>query len=286
MGSLPSPPRHLPVLAALALALTACGSGDAASTVSAAELVHVHGLAENPDADGIYVATHTGLFQVQGDDITRVTEGYHDLMGFTVVGPGDYLASGHPDLRVDELQAPGKPPLLGLVASDDGAEWEPLSLLGETDFHTLEAKHERVYGYDATNGRFLISEDRTDWETMSQVALIDFSVSPDDPELIVGSGQGGIARSEDAGTTWTPLDAPAAVFLDWSADGLFGVTADGRVAVSTDAGDTWAQLGTVEGQPEAILATPDRLLVAVADRGILESTDGGETFDVLIATDG
>lgn len=82
------------------------------------------------------------------------------------------------------------------------------------------------------------------------------------------------------------LRAPPAVFLDWSADGLFGVTADGRVAVSTDAGDTWAQLGTVEGQPEAILATPDRLLVAVADRGILESTDGGETFDVLIATDG
>lgn len=130
--------------------------------MSAAELVHVHGLAENPAADGIYVATHTGLFQVEGADITRVTERYHDLMGFTVVGPGDYLASGHPDLQVDELQAPGKPPLLGLVASDDGVEWEPISLLGETD----------------------------------------------------------------------------------------------------------------------------RLLVAVADRGILESTDGGETFDVLIATDG
>lgn len=281
------PPWHVPIVAGLAVALTACGgSGDAPSTVSAAELVHVHGLAENPDAEGIYVATHTGLFQVQGDDITRVTERYHDLMGFTVVGPGDYLASGHPDLQVADLQTPGKPPLLGLVQSDDGVEWEPISLLGETDFHTLEAKHDRIYGYDVTNGYFLISEDRTTWDTMSDVALIDFSVSPDDPDLIVGTGQAGIARSDDAGATWSPLDAPPYVFLDWSVDGLFGVTADGRVGVSTDAGDTWDQVGAVEGQPEAILASPDRLLVALADRGILESTDGGETFDILIATDG
>ncbi|MBA2316430.1 MAG: exo-alpha-sialidase [Euzebyales bacterium] len=284
---MPASPRRPPIVAALAVALAACGGvGDAAPTVSAAELVHVHGLAENPDAEGIYVATHTGLFEVRGDTITRVTERYHDLMGFTVVGPGDYLASGHPELQAEHLQAPGKPPLLGLVESSDGVEWEPVSLLGETDFHNLEAKHDRVYGYDATNGAFLISEDRTNWDTMSDVALIDFSVSPDDPDLIVGTGQAGVTRSDAAGATWSPLDAPPYVFLDWSADGLFGVTVDGRVGVSTDAGDTWDEVGAVDGQPEAILASPDRLLVAVADRGVFESTDGGETFDIVVATDG
>lgn len=62
------------------------------------------------------------------------------------------------------------------------------------------------------------------------------------------------------------------------------MTADGRVEVSTDSGETWEARGRIGGQSEAILSTPDRLLLAVTDLGIVQSEDGGETFETLIPT--
>lgn len=277
--------RRAAIAAALAVLVVGCGGGGNGE-VSAADLVHVHGLAEHPEGEGFYVATHTGLFQVEGEEISRVGEATHDLMGFTVAGSDDYLASGHPDRRVDELQAPGKPPLLGLVHSDDGVDWEALSLLGEADFHALEAAHGRVYGFDSTSGRFMVSDDRVNWEERAEVALFDFAVSPSDADVIVATGQGGIARSDDGGATWTGVSRDDYVFVDWSEGGLYGVAVDGRVGVSSDAGETWTSVGSVQGQPEALLVTDERLLVAVAERGILESTDGGEHFEVLVQTGG
>ncbi len=277
--------------AAIALLLLAVGCGGGSGGEPAAippaqdpGLVHVHGLALDPASDdALYAATHTGLFHVEGDRIERVGTAVHDLMGFTVAGPNDFLASGHPDLRVERLQVPGKPPLLGLVQSDDAQRWDSVSLLGEVDFHALEAAHGLVYGLDSTSGRLLVSGDRQEWETRSQIQLIDFAVSPNDPELIVGTGERGLVRSDDGGRTWDELNADPYVFLSWADSGLYAVTPDGRVAVSTDAGETFAPRGTLEGQPEALLATDDRVLAAVAGVGIVESTDGGETFELRVA---
>ncbi len=45
-----------------------------------------------------------------------------DLMGFTVAGPGRYLASGHPGLHVDLPQP------VGLIeTTDGGVTWTPVS---------------------------------------------------------------------------------------------------------------------------------------------------------------
>jgi hypothetical protein len=282
--------RRARVAAALGLLVlaVACGGGSGGEPAAIPEgqdpgLVHVHGLALDPASeDAMYVATHTGLFHVEGDEIARVGTATHDLMGFTVAGPGDFLASGHPDLRVERLQVPGKPPLLGLVKSDDAQRWESVSLLGEVDFHSLEAAHDLVYGLDSTSGRFLVSADRQEWETRSEIQLIDFAVSPDDPELIVGSGQAGLVRSSDGGRTWDELDSDPYVFLSWADSGLYAVTPDGQVAVSSDDGETFATRGSVNGQPEALLATGDRVLAAVSGVGIVESRDAGETFEVLV----
>ncbi|WP_348245882.1 WD40/YVTN/BNR-like repeat-containing protein, partial [Salmonella enterica] len=85
-----------------------------------------------------------------------------DTMGFAVVGPDRFIGSGHPELR-DDL-----PPLLGLISSSDaGRTWEPVSLLGEADFHALDADGARVVGYDASGGRLMRSDDggRT-WTTL------------------------------------------------------------------------------------------------------------------------
>jgi hypothetical protein len=109
--------------------------------------VHVHGLGVNPADDALYLATHTGLYRLDRDSevAERVGERHQDTMGFTVVGRNRFFGSGHPDLR-DDL-----PSHLGLVESTDaGKTWEPVSLLGEADFHVLRIGGDRIYGYDAS----------------------------------------------------------------------------------------------------------------------------------------
>lgn len=41
--------------------------------------------------------------------------------------------------------------------------------------------------------RFLVSDDRVEWGTRAEVGMIDFTVDPADPDVIVGTGmvQGG-----------------------------------------------------------------------------------------------
>jgi hypothetical protein len=233
---------------ALLLLVAGCGSDRTpGGTQAEPGLVHVHAVALDPaDPDNLYVATHTGLFHLDSKGSARRVGGhYHDLMGFTVAGPGDFLASGHPDLQTTTLRAPGKPPLLGLVhSSDGGASWQPLSLLGEADFHSLQVTHGLVYGYDATGGRFMVSADRKTFQTRSTVELIDFAVSPQDPDLILASARKGLVRSSDGGRSWTPVSDAGYVVLDWAGTGLFGLAADGT------AGAPGNPAGTSAGNPK------------------------------------
>lgn len=90
-----------------------------------------------------------------------------------------FLASGHPRHQRSETAQAGRPPLLGLVESTDrGRSWEPMSLLGEADVHSLAAAHGKVHGYDATGGRLMVSPDGKEWDTRSRLALGDFAVDP------------------------------------------------------------------------------------------------------------
>jgi hypothetical protein len=273
---------------AAVLAVTACGNAGGQDSSQAVEVpdpgvLHVHRLAVDPaDPQALFIATHTGLFRsVAGGEAERVGDRYHDLMGFTITEDGRYLASGHPDLRSEELQRPGTRPLLGLVESTDGgAEWNPVSLLGETDFHGLEARHGLLYAADSTSGRFMVSADGVEWETRSAPALQYVSVSPDDPDLIVGGGGRMPLRSVDGGRTWDALSGPVVAAVAWDDDALYALDPDGQVHISTDAGDTWAEGGALGGEPEALLANDDTLYAAVAGRGILRSDDGGQTWEV------
>jgi hypothetical protein len=204
---------------AVALLGVAVGAGcspdrTAAPSQAVAEdpgVVHVHGLGINP-RDGVLVAaTHTGLFAIGDGTATRVTERLQDTMGFTVVGPDYFLGSGHPDFRDTQLYDPNKRPLLGLVESRDaGRSWQPLSLLGEADFHALEVAHGLVYGYDATGQRFMVSADRRRWQVRSTMQLVGFAVSPTDPELVVATTGRTLLRSTDGGRHWQPLQGPGA----------------------------------------------------------------------------
>jgi hypothetical protein len=243
-------------------------------------VVHVHGLGINPRDGALFAATHTGLFIIGDGTATRVSDRLQDTMGFTVVGPDHFLGSGHPDFRDTQLYDPNKRPLLGLIESRDaGRSWQPLSLLGEADFHALEVAHGLVYGYDATGQRLMVTSDRRRWQVRSTVELAGFAVSPTDPELVVATTGRQLVRSADGGRSWQPLQGPAVLVLDWADQaGLWGISPDGQVWHSRDAARTWQRPGRVGGQPEALLAHQGRLYAAVAGLGIVSSADGGRTW--------
>ena len=245
-------------------------------------VVHVHGLGVDPGDGMLYAATHSGLFRLpeQGSAV-RVSNRAQDTMGFSVVGPGTFIGSGHPDPREDDV----RPPLLGLIESTDrGETWNRLSLHGQADFHALHAAHGRVYGYDSTSGTFMVTEDRKDWDRRARLPMRDFAVSPRDPDTILATTQRGLARSTDGGRTFQPVaGAPVLGVLAWAQpDSLYGLGPDGTVHHSADGGASWTRRGSVGEQPEAVAVDAsngtETLYVAAGDRGILASTDGGTTF--------
>lgn len=289
-------PRTFPLrrglYACLVLAVLAAGCGEGAvgagDVLPAAPLqeedpglVHVHGLGVNPSDGDLYVATHFGLWRVRDGTLERVGDAYHDLMGFVVAGADRFLASGHPLLVEQRL-----PPNLGLIESRDGGRtWRSVSLLGEVDFHALRYAHETVYGWDATSGTFMVSRDGRRWERRSVLRLLDFAVSPDDPDVLVASlqtdaGELVPGRSEDGGRTYAPGARPRAGRLAWSStERLWSVDTDGVVSRSRDEGRTWTPVGRLDMLPEAFTDTGERLYAAA--HGVLLTSADGASWEVF-----
>ena len=268
----------------LATALLRLSGGDQRTSADGPGPVHVHGLGVNPADGALFIATHTGLFRAREGEskAVRVGDSYQDTMGFTVVGANRFLGSGHPDLRQD------LPPLLGLIESTDkGRSWEPISLLGEADFHVLRSVNERVYGYDSSNDRLMMSADagRT-WEEAERPApLVDLAADPKDSLHVIASGVSdldqGLYESGDGGRNWERIGDPVGL-LAWPAhDRLFLVDGGGGVFLSMNAGRRFERRGEIGGQPAALLGqAADELYAALHDGTIKRSIDGGVTWTV------
>ena len=280
--------RHVWVMGLLALILLGgcsegagpSGSGSSSARAEDPGVVHVHGLGINPRDGALYAATHTGLFRIPDQGrAERIADRWQDTMGFTVVGPDHFLGSGHPDAR--DYQAKRLPPLLGLIESRDaGATWQPLSLQGQADSHALRAAHGRIYGFDSTSGAFMVSADGTTWETRAKLPMVDFAVSPNDPDVLVATTEGGLQHSRDGGRTWEG-SGPPLVLLAWpDPAALWGVSVAGAVFLSADAGGTWQQVGTIPGKPNVLLAAGERLYASVHEGGIYQSSNGGTTWQL------
>ncbi|MGQ0778030.1 MAG: F510_1955 family glycosylhydrolase [Pseudonocardiales bacterium] len=239
---------------------------------------HVHALGVDPGDGVLYAASHHGLFRIQpGSEPQRVGSSSQDTMGFFIVGPGNYLASGHP--APDEDQ----PANLGLIeSSDGGVTWTPVSLSGEVDFHTIDVKQGMVFGYDSQTQQIMVSSDRTTWERRAQLPLADLAASPQDPQFLLATTAQGLAHSADGGRTFIRItSAPTLKLVDWSIENLIvGVGPTGIVGTSSDHGATWKPLGTVEGDPVALATNGPREVYIATDRGIYASTDGGRTFSL------
>ncbi len=246
--------------------------------------IHVHGLGINPKDGSLFIATHTGLWRTaQGEtQAERVSEHLQDTMGFTIIGPDRFLGSGHPDQQ--QFEDEGLPPLLGLIESTDAGEsWQPISLLGEADFHVLRSKGNRVYGFDATNERLMFSRDagRTWIERRPPAPLFDMAVSPSNLSHLIASGEGGLWKSANEGRAWT-FAGKGAGLLAWPISGrLYLVSTAGKAQMSPDGGERWTVVGDVGGEPAALLAqTASELYVALHDGTVKRSPDGGRTWAI------
>jgi hypothetical protein len=282
-------PRQLSTILPIALtaALLGCGGSErpdtavAPDTTSAAGPQHIHGVGVNPADDSVMIATHTGLFRATRETgrAERVGDLQQDTMGFTVVGPDEFLGSGHPDARSD------LPPQLGLIRSNDaGRSWTPVSLLGDADFHVLRSVGSRVYGYDSTQSRLLVSPDAgRSWQERTPPApLLDLAVDPADPDRVLASSAAGLAISRDGGESWRGLSAKRAGLLAWTSAGLTLVDGGGEVHRSTDGGRSWTAVGDVGGQPAALSAHGDELLVALHTNDVKASVDAGATWATVV----
>ncbi|MGK2876098.1 MAG: WD40/YVTN/BNR-like repeat-containing protein [Nocardioides sp.] len=247
-------------------------------TVDGTGLGHIHGLGLDSGDNSLYVATHLGLMQVdQSGRPNRVADRYQDTMAFAVLGPGHFLASGHPDLRED------LPAHLGLIESTDaGATWTPLALQGEADFHILEPAGEALYAYDAVSGRLLRTTDRETFDEVYRGPLISVATVGETASLYATDGNGRLllidARSGEA----RQLGGPTMVYLDITPEGaLAGVDPAGVVRVSTDAGRSWRDGGSIGGPPAAFTIT-DQGWYAASETGVYRSSDEGVTWSRVL----
>lgn len=205
------------ILLGAALLSGGCAKDTPATTPPADEATnvgHIHGLGVDPADDSLYVATHFGLFHVdQSGQPSRVADRHQDTMAFTVVGPGHFLGSGHPDLRED------LPAHLGLIESTDAGEtWTALALQGEADFHILEPAGDALYAYEATSGSLLRTKDRRTFDQTYRGPLISVAAVDDNGPLIATNGNGQLVSINPRSGETRELGGPSMMYLDTTPD--------------------------------------------------------------------
>jgi photosystem II stability/assembly factor-like uncharacterized protein len=170
-----------------------------------------------------------------------------------------------------------------IESTDEGESWRPISLSGEADFHVLRFGGKRVYGYDASNDRLLVSADRgRTWNELERPGpLVDLAVDPSNERRIVATTEERLFESRDGGDTWSRVN-DAVGLLAWpKRERLYLVVVGGEVFTSADGGRRLRHLGEIGGQPAALLAqAASDLYVALHDGTIKRSTDGGSTWVV------
>jgi hypothetical protein len=267
------------------LLVGACSnSGTAPSPPDNRGLAHIHGLGVNPVDGALYAGTHFGVYRIANERDPELIGGVvQDFMGFTVAGPDHFLGSGHPG--EDDREAP---PHLGLIESTDGGQsWTLVSLTGEADFHSLEYRHDVVYGINSRTQTVMVSADKRAWDQRAAISAVDIAVSPEDANELLATTADGLARSLDQARTFTPVGAqPQLVLLSWPDDGpVIAVDAIGTVYASEDSGNTWQARRALGERTQALLAAGSNVVFVATEKGVYRSTDSGTTFEAFYAFD-
>ncbi|MCW2839931.1 MAG: hypothetical protein JWR55_1414 [Aeromicrobium sp.] len=262
-----------------ALVMSSCSnSSNTPAAPQPADFGHVHGIGLNPADSTVYVASHNGVFAIVQGKGVLVANRRQDTMGFTIAGPNDFLASGHPDPASDTVNP------LGLINSTDGAKtWQTMSLGGQDDLHSIDAANGFVYAYGAA-GEVMMTQDRTSWTPILRAALIDLAVDPRQPSSLVATRADGQVIAWTVGQQPRQLtSAPPLVFIDRTASSrLVGIDSVGQVFTSDPDGKTWLAREQLPGQPESISVRSETWLAATST-GIYESADEGRSWSPLLS---
>lgn len=271
--------RHRALM--LPVVLIAAGSPGLGATehevnVPLSGLSHIHGVAFGP-VDGLILATHHGIFAVDGIGQARLVSEPHDFMGFTRAGPDRLMASGHPA---------GGGNMGVLISNDGGAEWFPLAdgVGGPVDFHAMSfspADPEVVYGLF---GGIQVSRDAGETWAVSGPApadTIDLAAGPDDPGTLYAGTMDGLMVSTDFGASWArsgPQGVPVTavestgsgeIYAFFAGNGLFRRDGDGSwTALSEDFGQrVILHLSVDADRPHRLAAVTDASTVLISDDG-------------------
>lgn len=257
--------------------VSACSDAGETPERTASPVGHVHGLGVDPRDRSLYAATHFGVYRVRTDEATLVGRP-QDTMGFTVVGPDEFLASGHP--ATTEQVNP-----LGLIKSADQARtWKPVAFAGEADFHAIDVVAPWTYAYRSDREELVRSQDRVRWESVTESALLDIAVDPSHASRVLATSTSGQLTSIE-GTDPTPLtSAPPMGAIDYAEqDVVVGLGSKGEVHVSKDNARTWRQTADLPGESEALVAEP-KYWYAATSAGIFRSQDDGVTWRLVYDT--
>ncbi|MDX2377710.1 hypothetical protein M4I32_12950 [Microbacterium sp. LRZ72] len=279
------------VVASLAaIALVGCSSPQSeADPTTAPPLDHVHGIVSDPDSAGILIATHVGIYRLdgmeQGGEMSGPVGGLDfDAMGITSTADTLY-ASGHPGPTTpDEFGSPN----LGLIRSDDSAlTWQTVSLSGEADFHELTATRDGtdfIYGLQGEQLRRSDDGGQT-WIDLPPIQARDIVVSPGAASTLYATTEAGLAVSNDGGNEFV-VDASAPIMYVISAGperGLVGVDLNGTIRHRDGASSEWSSGGTIAGAAQAFTYLEEAGMLLVADdRGVRASEDFGLTWEMLV----
>jgi hypothetical protein len=298
-------------LAILALlALPACGSDEPAETAEqtptpnptieaepsepgSAANAFIGSLAVDPKDGTLVIGTGLGLFRAEkgARKAERVTgelttpDGSGPVSSNLVVrftAPGELLGSGHPEGSGTPL-----PENLGLMRSTDaGDSWEPISALGDADYHLIQARGDHVIAVRAEETDIGVSTDggRT-FETRTPPDVpLDVAFDPQDPQRMLVATAQGTFSSSDGGRSWRPRDPIPSEQLAWAAsDALYRADPGGLIKVSADGGATWKDRGNVGLPVNELAADEDGALYASVPGGeVHRSTDGGATWKRLL----
>jgi hypothetical protein len=304
---------RLAVLAALIAAVAGCGGDDDAPTDTAqtptpnptseapaqtpapptsGANAFIGSIAVDPKDGTVILGTGLGLFRLAkgANNAERVSgqlqgpDGSGEVSSNLVVryaGPGDLLASGHPE------GSGGLPENLGIIRSRDaGNTWEPVIEMGVSDYHILQASGKRVVGVKADETDIQVTGDVTagfQSRTPPDVPL-DVAFDPGDPKRMIIATKQGTFTSANEGESWRARDPLATEQLFWlKPDVLYRADTGGVIKVSADGGESWEDVGTV-GMPvnELAIDAGGTLYASVAGGEVKHSTDGGKTWSRLV----
>jgi photosystem II stability/assembly factor-like uncharacterized protein len=302
-----------PVAVLVVLVLAGCGGGDdepeaAAPTPNptiasepnppaepgSAANAFIGSLAVDPADGTLMIGTGLGLFRAEkgASRAERVIgelttpEGSGQVSSNFVVryaAPGDLLGAGaHPEGGGSAL-----PENLGLMRSADaGATWDPISALGDADFHILQARGDHVVAVRADAPDIEISSDGgKSFQAVTPPDLpLDVVFDPADPQRMLVATAQGVHSSADGGRSWRPRDPIPSEQLAWAKpDAVYKTDPGGLVKVSADGGQTWEERGTVGPTVNELAADDEGTLYASVPGGeVHSSTDGGATWKRLL----